>query len=115
MQQQKIVGRVVFYAVHVVGDDFFPELLVVVYFTTLSVSAGCPKSVKPMAILFIIYYLLYTCMLYMFTPTHYAFSQPLYHVCADFVQRIGIDSSTTVCNSLPKVTKISDFNSIHHP
>jgi hypothetical protein len=60
-----------------------------------------------------IYYLHY--MLYMFTLTLYAFSQPLYRVCADFSQHIGIDSSTTVCNSLPKVTKTSDFNSIHHP
>jgi hypothetical protein len=64
-----------------------------------------------MGILFIIYYI--HCMLYMFTPTLYAFSQPLYHVCADFAQHIGVDSSTTVCNSLAKVTKISDFNSIH--
>jgi hypothetical protein len=48
-----------------------------------------------------------------FIPTLCAFSQPPYHVCADFSQRIGIDSSTTVCNSLPKVTKISEFNSIH--
>jgi hypothetical protein len=64
-----------------------------------------------MGILFIIYYLQY--MLYMFTPTLYAFSQPLNHVCADFAQHIGIDSSTTVCNSLPKGTKISDFNTIH--
>jgi hypothetical protein len=60
-----------------------------------------------------IYYLLY--MLYMFTPTLYAFSQPLYHVCGDFAQHTGIDSSTTVCNFLPKVPKILDFNSIHHP
>jgi hypothetical protein len=52
-------------------------------------------------------------MLYIFTPTLYAFSQPLYHVCADFAQHIGIDSSTTVCNSLPKMTKTSEFNSIH--
>jgi hypothetical protein len=51
-----------------------------------------------------IYYLHY--VLYMFTPTLYAFSQPLYHVSVDFDQHIGIDSSTTVCNSLPKVTKI---------
>jgi hypothetical protein len=58
-----------------------------------------------------IYYLHY--MPLMFSPTLYAFSQPLYHVCADFAQRIGIDSSTTVCNYLPKVTKMSDFNSIH--
>jgi hypothetical protein len=61
----------------------------------------------------IFFYLHY--MLYMFTPTLYAFSQPLYHVCADLAQHIEIDISTTVCNSLPKVTKISDFNSIHHP
>jgi hypothetical protein len=54
-------------------------------------------------------------MLYMFTLTLYAFSQSLYHVCADFAQHIGIDSSTTVCNYLPKLTKLSDFNSIHHP
>jgi hypothetical protein len=60
-----------------------------------------------------IYYLHY--VLYMFTPTLYAFSQSLYHVCEDFAQHIGIDSSTTVCNSLPKVTKLADFNSIHHP
>jgi hypothetical protein len=72
-------------------------------------SIGCPKILEPMGNLFI-YYLHY--MLYMFTPTLYAFSQPLYHVCADFAQHIEIDSSTTVCNSLPKVTKISDFNSI---
>jgi hypothetical protein len=52
-------------------------------------------------------------MLHMFTPTLYAFSQPLYHVCADFSQHIGIDSSTTVCNSLSTVTKTSDFNSVH--
>jgi hypothetical protein len=68
---------------------------------------GCPKSLDPMGILFMIYYLHY--MLYMFTPTLYAFSQPL------FAQHIGIDSSTIICKSLPKVTKISDFNSIHHP
>jgi hypothetical protein len=66
-----------------------------------------------MGILFIIYYLHY--MLHVFTPTLYAFSQPLYHVCADFAQHIGLDSGTIVCNSLPKVTNISDFNSIHHP
>jgi hypothetical protein len=42
-----------------------------------------------------IYYLNY--MLYTFTPTLYAFTQPLYHVCADFAQLIGIDSSTTLC------------------
>jgi hypothetical protein len=58
-----------------------------------------------------IYYLHY--IIYMFTPTLYAFSQPLYHVCADFAQHIGIDSSITFYNSLPKVTKISDFKSIH--
>jgi hypothetical protein len=72
---------------------------------------GCPKSLEQMGILFIIYYLHY--MLYMFIPTLYAFFQPLYHVCADFAQHIGIDSSTIISNSLPKVTKISDFNSIH--
>jgi hypothetical protein len=55
------------------------------------------------------------CMLHMFTPTLYAFSQPLYHVCACFAQHIGIDSSTTVCSSLPTVTKIADINSILHP
>jgi hypothetical protein len=43
----------------------------------------------------------------MFTPTLYAFSQSLYHVCADFAQHIGIESNTTVCNSLAKVTEIS--------
>jgi hypothetical protein len=58
------------------------------------------------------YYLHY--MLYMFTPTLYPFSQPLYHVCADFAQHIGIDSSTTVGNSLYEATNISDFNSIQH-
>jgi hypothetical protein len=73
----------------------------------------CPKSMEPMGILFIFYYLHY--MLYMFTPTLCAFSQPLYRVCADFAQHIGIDSSTTVCNSRHKVTKISDFNSTYHP
>jgi hypothetical protein len=76
-------------------------------------STECSKRREPMEILFIIYYLHY--MLYMFAPTFYAFSQPLYHVCADFAQHVGIESSTTVRNYLPKVTKISDFNSIHHP
>jgi hypothetical protein len=52
-------------------------------------------------------------MLYMLTLTLYAFSQRLYHVCVDFAKHIEIDSSTTVCNSLLKVTKIKDFNSIH--
>jgi hypothetical protein len=28
----------------------------------------------------------------MFTTPLYAFSQPLYHVCADFAQHIGIDT-----------------------
>jgi hypothetical protein len=51
----------------------------------------------------------------MFTPTLYAFSQPLYHVCADFAQHIGINSSPSVCNSLPKVTEIANYNSLHHP
>jgi hypothetical protein len=74
---------------------------------------ACPESLEPMGILLIIYYLHY--MLYMFTPTLYEFSQPVYHVCADSAQHIGIGSSTTVSNSLPKVTKISDFNSIHYP
>jgi hypothetical protein len=46
---------------------------------------------------FIIYYLHY--IVYMFTPTIYAFSRPRYHVCADFAQHIGIDSCTAVCNS----------------
>jgi hypothetical protein len=69
------------------------------------------KSLEAIGILFIIYYLHY--MLYMFTTTLYIFSRPLYHVCADFAQHIGIDSSTRVCISLPKVTKVSDFNSIH--
>jgi hypothetical protein len=32
-------------------------------------------------------------------PDTLPFSQPLYHVCADFAQHIVIDSSTTVCNS----------------
>jgi hypothetical protein len=63
-------------------------------------STGCPNF---------IYYSHY--MLYMFTPTLYAFSQPLYHVCTDFAEHIWIDSSTTVSNSLHKVTKISDFSS----
>jgi hypothetical protein len=53
-----------------------------------------------MGILLIIYYLHY--MLYMFPPTPYEFSQPLYHVFTDFSQHIAIDSSTKVCtcNSL---------------
>jgi hypothetical protein len=63
-------------------------------------------------VLFIIYLHYILCM---FTPTLYAFYHLLYQVCADFAQHIGIDNSTTVCNSLPKVTTISDFNSIHHP
>jgi hypothetical protein len=63
-----------------------------------------------MGILFIIYIICSIC-----SPRHYAFSKPLYHVCADFAQHIGIDSSKTAFHSLPKVTKISDFNSIHHP
>jgi hypothetical protein len=61
-----------------------------------------------MGILFIIYIICSIC-----SPRQYVFSQPLCHVCADFAQHIGIDSSTIVCDSLPKVTKISDFNSIH--
>jgi hypothetical protein len=39
-----------------------------------------------------IYYLHY--MLYIFTPTLYAFSQPRYHVCADFAQHIGVEVNT---------------------
>jgi hypothetical protein len=51
----------------------------------------------------------------MFTPTLYAFSQPLYHVCVDFSQNISIDSSTTDYNSLPKVTKISELTAYAIP
>jgi hypothetical protein len=69
---------------------------------------GC--RLEPMGILFIIYIICSIC-----SPRHYAFSQQLYDVCANFAQHIGMDGSKTVCNSLPKVTKISDFNSIHHP
>jgi hypothetical protein len=68
----------------------------------------CPKSLEPMGILFIIYIVCSVC-----SPRLYTFSQPLYHVCVDFAQHIGIDSSTTVCNSLRKVMKVSDFNAIH--
>jgi hypothetical protein len=51
-----------------------------------------------------------------YSPGHSTqFSQPLYQICAELAQHIGIDSSTRACNSLPKVTKISDFNSIHNP
>jgi hypothetical protein len=32
------------------------------------------------------------------------------YVCADAAQHTGMGSSTVVCNSLPKVKKISDFN-----
>lgn len=42
-----------------------------------------------------------------------AHSTPPYHVCANFAQHIMTDSSTTVRNSVSKVAKISDFNSIH--
>jgi hypothetical protein len=52
-------------------------------------------------------------MLYMFTLTLDALFQPLYHVFADFAEQIGKDSSITVCNSLPKVMKIANFNSTH--
>jgi hypothetical protein len=71
---------------------------------------SCPKSLEPMGILFIIYIICSIC-----SPRHYAFSQPLYRDCADSAQHNAIDSSTTVCNSLPNVTTISDFNSTHHP
>jgi hypothetical protein len=52
-----------------------------------------------MGILFIIYYLHY--MLYMFTPTLYAFSQPLYQVsplrCAllEHIRHLPLDPSLT--------------------
>jgi hypothetical protein len=77
--------------------------LLLIFFYRMSEKSGTDGN--------FIYYLHY--MLCMFTPTLYAFSQPLYHVRADFAQRTRINSSTTVCNSLPKVTKITDFNSIH--
>jgi hypothetical protein len=69
----------------------------IVWFWWTRYYTECPKSLEPIGILFIIYYLHY--MLYMFTPILYAFSQPLFHVCEDFSQHIEIDSSTTVCNS----------------
>jgi hypothetical protein len=62
-----------------------------------SIKYRCPKCLEPMRILFVIYYLHY--MLSMFTLTLYAFSQPLYRVCANFAQHTGIDSSTIFCNS----------------
>jgi hypothetical protein len=69
-------------------------------------STECPKSLEPMGILFInLIFTLYAP--YVHPDTLCIFS------AADFSQRIGIDSSTTVCNSLPKVTKISNFNSKH--
>jgi hypothetical protein len=60
-----------------------------------------------------IYYLLFTlCALYVHPDTLRILSAALPCLCG-FAQQIGIDSSTTVYNSLPKVTKISDFNNIH--
>jgi hypothetical protein len=40
------------------------------------------------------------------------FYQLLSHICVDFGQHIGIDSSAAVCNSLPKVMRTSDLNSV---
>jgi hypothetical protein len=61
-----------------------------------------------------IYYILFTLYaLYVHPDTLCIFSAALPCLCVDFAQHIGIDNSTTICNSLPKVTKISDFNSIH--
>jgi hypothetical protein len=59
------------------------------------------------------YYLLFTSYALYVLPDTLRISQPLYNFYADFAQNIGIDSSTAVCNSLPNVTKILDFNSIH--
>jgi hypothetical protein len=61
------------------------------------------------------YYLLFTLYaLYVPRDTLRIFSAAL-PCFSDFAQHIWIDSNTTVRNSLPKVTKISDFNSIHRP
>jgi hypothetical protein len=40
----------------------------------------------------------------------YAYCQPLHLLTPAFAQHIGMDSITTVCNSLLKVTKIPGFN-----
>jgi hypothetical protein len=48
----------------------------------------------------------------MFTVILYTFSQPLYNVCADFAQHIGMDSSSTMCSFLPTVTNISDLKNL---
>jgi hypothetical protein len=50
-----------------------------------TVARGCPKSLEPTGNFICLLFTLYA--LYMFTPTLYAFSQPLYHVCADFAQK----------------------------
>jgi hypothetical protein len=36
-----------------------------------------------------------------------------YRVCADFTQHIEMDSGTTACDFLHKVTNISGFSSVH--
>jgi hypothetical protein len=61
--------------------------------------------------IYYLFFMLYA--LYVHPDTLRIFSADLPCLCADFAQHFGIDSSTTVSNSLPKVTKISDFNIIH--
>jgi hypothetical protein len=52
-------------------------------------------------------------VLHLSTVTLHTFSQVMYHVYLDSSQHIGMDSSTSLGSYLPKMTKISDFNSIH--
>jgi hypothetical protein len=46
------------------------------------------------------------------SPRYWALSQLLYQVCAVSAQYIGMDCSTTGYNCLPKVTKVSHFDTV---
>jgi hypothetical protein len=52
-------------------------------------------------------------MLHMLAPSLHATSQPLYRLYEDFAHHTRLDSSTTVCNSMSKVTNTSDLSRIH--
>jgi hypothetical protein len=49
----------------------------------------------------------------MFTSTLYALSLPLYQVYMAFAEHIWMESTSTICNSLPKVKGFCDFNDLH--
>jgi hypothetical protein len=74
---------------------------------------GCPKCLETMVHCMCICLIACRICAARVHPILHARSEPVYHVSSDYFQHIGINSNVSLGNSLPKMTNISDFHSIH--